>query len=80
MSLLSSEVVIVIEKSNLTIVSIDQILAELIQAGVTLCSQNYDVINFVWSTEGLPQKKKESVMVGLLNLLLKRVKKLFFFS
>jgi sorting nexin-29 len=45
---------------------IDQILAELIQAGGnTLCSEIQKLINFIWNEEELPEQWKESVIVPI---------------
>jgi hypothetical protein len=45
---------------------IDQILAELVQAGVnTLCYGIYKVINCIWNKEELPEQCKESFVLTI---------------
>jgi hypothetical protein len=45
---------------------IDQILAELIEAGgETLWCEVYKLINSIWSKEELPEQWKESIIVPI---------------
>jgi hypothetical protein len=61
----SSEVEIAVEKlKRYNSPGIDQIPAELIQAGGnTLHSEIHKLINFIWNKEELPEQWKESVIV-----------------
>jgi hypothetical protein len=45
---------------------IDQILAEIIQAGSnTLCSEIHKHINSIWNEEELPEQWKDSIIICL---------------
>jgi hypothetical protein len=61
----SSEVEIAIEKlKRYKSPGIDQIPAELIQAGgETLSSEIHKLINCIWNKEELPEEWKESIIV-----------------
>jgi hypothetical protein len=47
--------------------SIDQIPAELFQAGGQTCSETRKLISSIWSKEELPKQLKESVIVPISN-------------
>jgi hypothetical protein len=66
----SSKVEIAIEKlKRYKSPGIDQILADLIQAGgETLRSEIHKLINCVWNKEELPEEWKESVIVPVFEL------------